>query len=166
MQYVKIDKKDLILGAMLLISIVQLSWQSTIFAFILLLVAFRGRSKSEFTYLDIAVSFVLLFELILFFTTINSPPASTYMMMAFYTWSCYFIYRFCLTSIRQFRFMLLCLSIIIFIILIIGAVSFLQFRRHVYVSGFDSLYEFRSLLTPWGHTLTLWATFPTWELFC
>lgn len=79
MQYVKIDKKDLILGAMLLISIVQLfvcyiSWQSTIFAFILLLVAFRGRSKSEFTYLDIAVSFVLFFELILFFTTINSPP--------------------------------------------------------------------------------------------
>lgn len=166
MQYVKIDKKDLILGAMLLISIVQLfvcyiSWQSTIFAFILLLVAFRGRSKSEFTYLDIAVSFVLLFELILFFTTINSPPASTYVMMAFYTWSCYFICRFCLTSIRQFRFMLLCLSIIIFIILIIGAVSFLQFRRHVYVSGFDSLYEFRSLLTPWGNTLNLWATFLT-----
>ena len=89
MQYVKIDKKDLILGAMLLISIVQLfvcyiSWQSTIFAFILLLVAFRGRSKSEFTYLDIAVSFVLLFELILFFTTINSPPASTYMMVVLF----------------------------------------------------------------------------------
>ena len=112
MRYVKIDKKGLILGAILLISIVQLfvcyiSWQSTIFAFILLLVAFRGRSKSEFTYLDIAVSFVLLFELILFFTTINSPPASTYVMMAFYTWSCYFICRFCLNSISQFGFMLL-----------------------------------------------------------
>ena len=166
MRYIKFNKKDLILGAMLLISIVQLfvcyiSWQSAIVAFILFLVAFRGRSKSEFTYLDIAISFALLFELILFFTTINSPPASTYVMMAFYTWSYYFICRFCLTSIRQFRFILLCLSIIIFIILIIGAVSFLQFRQQVYLSGFKSLYEFRSLLTPWGNTLNLWATFLT-----
>lgn len=166
MQYIKFNKKDLILGAMLLISIVQLfvcyiSWQSAIVAFMLFLVAFRGRSKSEFTCLDIAVSFALLFELILFFTTINSLPASTYVMMAFYTWSCYFICRFCLTSIRQFRFILLCLSIIIFTILIIGAVSFLQFRQQVYLSGFESLYEFRSLLTPWGNTLNLWATFLT-----
>lgn len=165
MQYLKIGKNNLLLGVMLILSITHLfgsyiSLFSVIIAFALFSTALLLRnSPMTITPVDIAVCLVTLYELLLPFTSINTPPAYLHMMMGFYFFFSYFLFRLCLTSTDQFRTVLLFLSVAIFFILIVGTVSFFQFRDRVLESGFGSLYEFRHLLAPWGNANNMWTTF-------
>lgn len=165
MHYLKVGKSDFLLGAMLILSISGLfasyiSPHGVMVAFALFSAGLFFRTRPiAFTAVDIAVCLVTVYELLLPFTSINTPPAYLHTMMGFYLFFSYFLFRFCLTSAGRFRTVLLFLSVAIFFILVVGTVSFLQFRDRVLESGFDSLYEFRHLLAPWGSPNNMWTTF-------
>lgn len=163
-QYIRIRSIDIILWLALLISLVRIftcyiSWGSVLLMFLLFAWALYKSPRFKLTYLDIVVSIVLLYELILPFTSVNPYPGYTYAMMSFYLWAFYFICRLCIRSISQLRRVLFFLSIVIFCISLVAIISFVQFRAKVLNAGFSSLYEFRFLLTPWGNTINLWTTF-------
>lgn len=152
-QYIRIRSIDIILWLALLISLVRIftcyiSWGSVLLMFLLFTWALYKSPRFKLTYLDIVVSIVLLYELILPFTSVNPYPGYTYAMMSFYLWAFYFICRLCIRSISQLRRVLFFLSIVIFCISLVAIISFVQFRAKVLNAGFSSLYEFRFLLTP------------------
>lgn len=136
-----------------------ISWGSVLVMYVLFAVAFYKRPRFELLFPDIAVCLVTLYELILPFTSINPSSGYTYAMMGCYLWAFYFICRLCITTKKQLRQILLILSAAIFFIVLVGIVCFFQFRQRVFLACFNSLYEFRSLLAPWGNTINLWSTF-------
>ena len=136
-----------------------ISWGSVLVMYVLFAVAFYKRPRFELLFPDLAVCLVTLYELILPFTSINPSSGYTYAMMGCYLWAFYFICRLCITTKKQLRQILLILSAAIFFIVLVGIVCFFQFRQRVFLASFNSLYEFRSLLAPWGNTINLWSTF-------
>lgn len=165
MHYLKIEKNGLLLGVMCVLIITRLfgsyiSAAGVVAAFVLFsaVLLFR-RQPLALTRVDIAVVLVTLYELILPFTTVNPAPSHVYAMMGFYFFFSYFLFRLCLVTPVQFRTVLLCLSVVICFIAIVGIVSLVQFREQVSAAGFGSLYEFRYLLTPWGNPNNMWTTF-------
>lgn len=107
-QYIRIRSIDIILWLALLISLVRIftcyiSWGSVLLMFLLFTWALYKSPRFKLTYLDIVVSIVLLYELILPFTSVNPYPGYTYAMMSFYLWAFYFICRLCIRSISQLR---------------------------------------------------------------
>lgn len=165
MHYLKIGKNDFLIGAMLILSVSGLFVSyitpfGILAAFTLFSVAMLYRPRPiSVTFLDVAVCLVTAYELLLPQTSINPPPAYLHTMMGFYLFFCYFLLRLCLISVKQFRTILLILSIAISFILVIGINSVVQLRHRVLQSGFDSVYEFRHLITPWGNPNNMWTTF-------
>ena len=163
--YLNIRKNDFLSGATFILCVAGLfipyiSWGALIVSSVLFLWAILwNKANLKLCFFDILVSLAFFYEIILCFTTINKGPAVSYLMMAFYGLFVYFTCRLCLSSLRIFWKILLWMSVVECIVLVIGLASWFQFRREVHCSGFDSLYELRSLFTPWGNTLNLWATF-------
>lgn len=165
MRYLKIEKNGFLLSVMCILIITRLfgsyiSAASIVTAFVLFSAALLFRHQPmSLTWVDISVVLVTLYEFILPFTTVNPAPSYVYVMMGFYFFFSYFFFRLCLVKVMQFRTILLCLSIAICFIAIIGIVSFVKFRLQVVGAGFKSLYEFRYMLTPWGNPNNMWTTF-------
>ena len=109
--------------------------------------------------IDIFVIIVFLYELSMISSSINLCTAPVYIMMSVVALSAYVICRLCLTSIRRLKSVLRYMVAFEFVILLVGLVAWTGFREQVYVSGFGSLYEFRSRFTPWGCIVNLWGAF-------
>lgn len=121
------------------------------------LIAIRVLPFARWTYIDICIGIITLYDLISCFYAECPLPAIRVSMYSLYAMVAYLTFRRLLSWQPSECIVRLGSNVLIGIALVLALLSFFIFRKSVLEAGFDDTYHFRFMFRPLGYITNVWS---------